>query len=109
MPFSTLSLVAVGASAILALALTPVVRAIARAVGMIAKPKSDRWHKKPTAMLGGVAIWFSVLIAYFLFVPHSTYGWVIIYSSTFLFLVGLADDLLNTKPYQKLIGQVMGS
>ena len=30
-------------------------------------------------------------------------------ASTFLFLVGLADDFLHTKPYQKLIGQVMGS
>ncbi|MDQ2921413.1 MAG: hypothetical protein M3R52_07370, partial [Acidobacteriota bacterium] len=109
MPFRTLSLVAVAASAILALTLTPIVRAFARAVGMIAKPKSDRWHKKPTAMLGGVAIWLSVLIAYFVFVPPSPYGWVIIGASTFLFLVGLADDLLNTKPYQKLIGQVMGS
>ena len=30
-------------------------------------------------------------------------------ASTFLFLVGLVDDFLHTKPYQKLIGQVMGS
>jgi len=109
MPFSSLSLVAVAASIILALALTPIVRAFARRVGIIAKPKSDRWHKEPTAMLGGVAIWLSVLIGYFLFVPHSDYGWVIISASTFLFLVGLADDLLDTKPYQKLIGQVMGA
>jgi UDP-GlcNAc:undecaprenyl-phosphate GlcNAc-1-phosphate transferase len=109
MPFTTLSLVAVAASAVLALALTPLVRAFARSIGVIAKPKSDRWHKKPTAMLGGVAIWLSVLIGYFVFVPASPYGWVIIDASTFLFLVGLADDLLNTKPYQKLIGQVMGS
>jgi UDP-GlcNAc:undecaprenyl-phosphate GlcNAc-1-phosphate transferase len=85
------------------------VRAFARSVGMIAKPKSDRWHKKPTAMLGGVAIWLPVVIGYFLFVPSSPYGWVILSASTFLFLVGLVDDLLNTKPYQKLIGQVMGS
>ncbi len=109
MPFSSLSLVAVSASVILAVALTPIVRAFARRVGIIATPKSDRWHKKPTAMLGGVAIWLSVVIGYFVFVPPSPYGWVILGASTFLFLVGLADDLLNTKPYQKLIGQVMGS
>lgn len=109
MPFSSLSFLAVAASAILALALTPIVRGFARRVGVIAAPKSDRWHKKPTAMLGGVAIWLSVVIGYFVFVPPSPYGWVIMGASTFLFLVGLADDLLNTKPYQKLIGQVMGS
>ncbi len=76
---------------------------------MVATPKTDRWHKKPTAMLGGVAIWLSVIISYLAFVPHSPYGWVVIGASTFLFLVGLVDDILHTKPYQKLIGQVMGS
>src|SRR6266480_7907617 len=107
MPFSSLSFLAVAASVILALALTPIVRAFARRVGIIATPKSDRWHKKPTAMLGGVAIWLSVVIGYFVFVPPSPYGWVRLDASTFIFLVGLADDLLNTKLYQKLIGQVM--
>jgi UDP-GlcNAc:undecaprenyl-phosphate GlcNAc-1-phosphate transferase len=109
MPFSPLNLLAVAASLIFALVLTPVVRAIARRFGVVAKPKTDRWHKKPTAMLGGVAIWLSVVITYLLFVPHTPYGWVIIKASSFLFLVGLIDDLIHTKPYQKLIGQVLGS
>ncbi|HYJ86870.1 MAG TPA: hypothetical protein VEW46_12485 [Pyrinomonadaceae bacterium] len=97
------------ASAALALTLTPLVRALARRVGMVAKPKSDRWHKKPTAMLGGVAIWLTVVIGYFLFVPPNPYSGRILLASTFLFVVGLLDDILHTKPYQKLIGQVMGA
>jgi len=109
MPFSPLNLLAVAASIMFALVLTPVVRAIARRFGVVAKPKTDRWHKKPTAMLGGVAIWLSVVTAYLLFVPHTPYGWVILKASSFLFLVGLIDDLIHTKPYQKLIGQVLGS
>jgi UDP-GlcNAc:undecaprenyl-phosphate GlcNAc-1-phosphate transferase len=109
MPFNSFHLLAVAASTILALALSPIVRNLARRIGMVAKPKTDRWHKKPTAMLGGVAIWLSVVISYLTFVPHTPYGWVVIGSSTFLFLVGLADDIFQTKPYQKLIGQVMGS
>jgi len=109
MPFSSLNLLAVAASSGLALTLTPIVRILARRIGMVATPKTDRWHKKPTAMLGGVAIWLSVIISYLAFVPHSPYGWVVIGASTFLFLVGLVDDILHTKPYQKLIGQVMGS
>jgi UDP-GlcNAc:undecaprenyl-phosphate GlcNAc-1-phosphate transferase len=109
MPISPLNLLAVAASLIFALVLTPVVRAVARRFGVVAKPKTDRWHKKPTAMLGGVAIWLSVVITYLLFVPHTPYGWVIIKASSFLFLVGLIDDLIHTKPYQKLIGQVLGS
>jgi UDP-GlcNAc:undecaprenyl-phosphate GlcNAc-1-phosphate transferase len=109
MPFSSRNLLAFVASVILALVLTPLVRALARRVGMVAKPKTDRWHKKPTAMLGGVAIWLSVVIGYLVFVPRTPYGWRIVLASTFLFLVGLADDVLHTKPYQKLIGQVMGA
>ena len=109
MPLNSLNLLAVAAAAILALVLTPLVRLLARRIGMVAKPKTDRWHKKPTAMLGGVAIWLSVIISYFAFVPRTPYGLVIVAASTFLLLVGLVDDFLHTKPYQKLIGQVMGS
>jgi UDP-GlcNAc:undecaprenyl-phosphate GlcNAc-1-phosphate transferase len=109
MPFDTLQLVAVGVSLALTLILTPAVRALARRVGMVAKPKLDRWHKKPTAMLGGISIWLAVVTVYLIFIPHTPYGWVVIGSSTFLFLVGLADDIFHAKPYQKLIGQVMGA
>jgi UDP-GlcNAc:undecaprenyl-phosphate GlcNAc-1-phosphate transferase len=106
---SASKLLALAMSFGLALVLTPLVRALARRARLVAKPKSDRWHKQPTAMLGGVAIWASVVVAYLAFVPSTPYGWVIIYSSTFLFLVGLLDDLIHTKPYQKLIGQILGA
>src|SRR5215813_4971517 len=93
----------------LAVALTPLVRALARRLGFVAKPKTDRWHKKPTAMLGGLSIWLSVVITYLLFLPHNSQTWVIVACSTFLLLVGLVDDILHTKPYQKLIGQIIGA
>jgi UDP-GlcNAc:undecaprenyl-phosphate GlcNAc-1-phosphate transferase len=107
--FSSLQLLAIAASFVLALALTPLVAAMARRLGVVAKPKIDRWHKKPTAMLGGVAIWLAVLIPNLIFVPETTYEWVILRASTFLFFVGLVDDLMHLKPYQKLIGQVLGA
>jgi UDP-GlcNAc:undecaprenyl-phosphate GlcNAc-1-phosphate transferase len=109
MPFSPRTLLAVAASFALALILTPVVRAFARRFGSVAVPKTDRWHKKPTAMLGGIVIWLSVLITYAIFISETTYGMFILLASTFLFLVGLVDDLIHIKPYQKLIGQILGS
>src|SRR5687768_12842250 len=109
MPFSPRTLLAVAASFILALLLTPLVRSFARRYGFVAAPKSDRWHKKPTAMLGGTAIWLSVIITYFVFISGTTYGKFILLASTFLFIVGLIDDVLHIKPYQKLIGQILGS
>ena len=109
MPFSPRTLLAVAVAFVLALILTPLVRAFARRTGMVAAPKIDRWHKKPTAMLGGVVIWLTVIIAYFSFIPLTVYGPVILLASTFLFLVGLVDDIIHIKPYQKLIGQILGS
>ncbi|HEU5236273.1 MAG TPA: hypothetical protein VFU37_03980 [Pyrinomonadaceae bacterium] len=93
----------------LAVALTPVVKVLARRLGFVAKPKIDRWHKKPTAMMGGVAIWLAVTLTIVTIVPHTPAGWVIIGATTFLFLVGFVDDWLHIKPYQKLIGQVIGA
>ena len=109
MPFTSINLIGIGASFVLVVVLTPLVRAFARRVGMVAKPKIDRWHKQPTAMLGGVAVWLAVAISYLVFVPHTPHLWVVLRASTFLFLVGLMDDLFHIKPYQKLIGQVLGS
>ncbi|MGI8493837.1 MAG: glycosyl transferase [Pyrinomonadaceae bacterium] len=89
--------------------LTFLVRQAARRYGFVAKPKADRWHQRPTAMMGGVAIFAAVIIVSLLLVPHSDQSWtqtlIILGSSSFLFAVGLIDDILHIKPYQKLIGQ----
>jgi UDP-GlcNAc:undecaprenyl-phosphate/decaprenyl-phosphate GlcNAc-1-phosphate transferase len=92
-----------------AAAITPMVRALARRRGIVAAPKADRWHKKPTAMLGGVAIFAAVIATVLLFVPQTRASWVVLGASTLLFLVGLSDDFLHIKPYQKLIGQIIGA
>jgi len=108
-PFKPSNLIPLLVSFALAVALTPIVRLLARRLGFIAKPKTDRWHKKPTAMMGGVGIWLAVIITYVTLVPHTGTGWVVAGAASFLFLVGLVDDWLHIKPYQKLIGQVIGA
>jgi UDP-GlcNAc:undecaprenyl-phosphate/decaprenyl-phosphate GlcNAc-1-phosphate transferase len=109
MLFSSSQLLPAAAALALSLVLTPLVRAFARRYGVIARPRSDRFSKRPTAMMGGVAIYLAVLLAYLLFVPHTREGWVVMGASSALFVVGLVDDFLNIKPYQKLIGQVLGA
>ena len=109
MSFSPRTLLAVAASFCLALVLTPLVRACARRFGFVAVPKTDRWHKNTTAMLGGTAIWLSVVITILAFRLHTPYSKHILLASSFLFLVGLLDDIVHIKPYQKLIGQILGS
>ncbi len=89
--------------------LTYLVRGAARRYGLVAAPKADRWHKKPTAMMGGAAIFLTTILIYLLFIPKTTESLVIVGGSSFMFLVGLLDDILNIKPYQKLVGQLIGA
>jgi UDP-GlcNAc:undecaprenyl-phosphate GlcNAc-1-phosphate transferase len=102
-------LIAGASSFVLAAALTLGVRAFAHRVGQVAKPKGDRWHKRPTAMLGGVGIFLATLLGYLVFVPKSPESIVILGGASWLFVVGLIDDLYNIKPYQKLFGQLIGA
>ncbi len=102
-------LVAGGISVAVAVLLTLLVRRFARQFDFVAKPKSDRWHKRPTAMLGGTAIFLATLLMYAAFVPKTQESLIILVGSTFLFFVGLLDDILNIKPYQKLVGQLFGA
>src|SRR6476646_3911529 len=88
---------------------TYLARYFARQYGFVAKPKADRWHSRPTAMLGGSAIFAATVLAYLLFVPHTYESIIVVSASSILFVVGLVDDLLHIKPYQKLIGQMIGA
>src|SRR5205807_3767520 len=72
-------------------------------------PKLDRWHQKPTALLGGVAILLSVAVPCLLLLPLTSQDLVILAAGALLGLVGLVDDRLGIKPYQKLAGQVMAA
>jgi UDP-GlcNAc:undecaprenyl-phosphate/decaprenyl-phosphate GlcNAc-1-phosphate transferase len=95
---------------VLAIFSTFVVRKLARQFGFIARPTNERWHKRPTAMMGGVAIFLTTVVMYLLFAAsHTTESWIILGGSALLFLVGLIDDILRIKPYQKLFGQLIGA
>jgi len=97
------------AALLVSLAATFLVRAFARRYKFVAKPKLDRWHKKPTAMLGGVAIFVTTALMFAIFGPKTHDSLIVFAGASFLFLVGLLDDILNIKPYQKLIGQLIGA
>jgi UDP-GlcNAc:undecaprenyl-phosphate/decaprenyl-phosphate GlcNAc-1-phosphate transferase len=103
------ALLPIAAAFIFGVVLTPIVRRIARRFGAVAQPKPDRWHRKPTAMFGGVAIYLSVALTYWLFMPHNRGSLIVLTCSTLLFLIGTIDDIFHIKPHQKLIGQIIGA
>jgi UDP-GlcNAc:undecaprenyl-phosphate GlcNAc-1-phosphate transferase len=81
---------------------TYVTRAVARHVGFVAKPRAERWHKRPTALAGGVGIFFA-------FAPAMAYfhQWLLLLGASTMFLLGLVDDVFQLKPYAKLASQLV--
>jgi len=99
---------------LLAAILTPLIRAAAVKKGYVAHPREDRWHRKPTGLLGGIGIFISLMAAwqvgglvsgryaeFILLLTPVALGGVAI------FILGLIDDILDINPHYKLIGQVM--
>jgi len=90
---------------IIALLCTPLMRKVAFARGIVAKPKQDRWHRNPTALLGGVVIYIATVFSVvFLNFQRGLLIWLA--ASTVIFLVGVYDDFRRISPYTKLIIQI---
>ena len=96
--------IAVSAAVVFTLA----VRTAARRWKLIAKPRPDRWHKKPTALYGGIAIFaaFFVTTLFLHKTPHVAGSHLLLACSGGMFLLGLIDDAAHLKPYAKLVGQI---
>ena len=95
-------LVAVAGAAVL----TPVAMWLARRLGAVANPRSDRWSKRPTPTLGGIAIYLSYTATLISFVPLTSEIIGLLVAGGAVFLLGLADDLRPLRPSVKLSGQV---
>jgi UDP-GlcNAc:undecaprenyl-phosphate GlcNAc-1-phosphate transferase len=84
---------------------TLLVRAFAIKYNLVAKPKQDRWHKKPTALLGGIAIYAASTLSFLLFsFNKNLLIWLI--APTVIFFVGIYDDFRKIRPYAKLLIQI---
>lgn len=89
--------------------LTLGVRTVARRFRLVAKPRADRWHKKPTAMYGGVAIFLAFMATATILhrAPYVAGSNLLLLCTAGMFFVGLVDDVFHLKPYAKLVGQIV--
>ncbi len=99
---------------ILSAALTPLVRRDALRRGWVAEPRGDRWHTRPTALMGGVAIFaaFSVALAAApLLNPAASLHkyFHLLLCATLAFMLGLIDDIHHLSPQTKLVGQLIAA
>jgi len=97
-----------GIALVVSLVATLGVRTLARRLGWVAKPRPDRWHRKPTALYGGVGIFLGFLVAYLWRRPADVRGdTLLVVCASGMFLLGLVDDRVQLKPYAKLVGQIV--
>ena len=106
-------------SLVLTLALTPLVRAMSRRLGMVDKPDPRRINKVPIPRGGGLAIVAGVLLPYMVFhlvtgrpcvqglEDSSAYRLAVL--AVLVSLVGLADDRYSLSPRVKLLLQCVAA
>lgn len=82
------------------------VRRMALNLDLVDRPSGRKIHKSPVPRIGGVALYLASLIGAlpFLFEQTETIG--ILIAVTFIFLIGLLDDLIDLPPKVKLAGQI---
>jgi len=90
---------------VLSLGLVPVARLLATRSGYIAAQRADRWHQRPVALFGGVAIGVTVLIGLFVFNEFRQIG-VLLGGAGLIFVTGLIDDVRPLRPSTKLVIQI---
>ncbi|MEF8866827.1 MAG: hypothetical protein V5A20_13810, partial [Salinibacter sp.] len=95
-------------SALGVLLLTPLVIWLARRLEWVAYPREDRWHGRPTALMGGIAIYGAATIGLFVALPPEDV-WAVWSGATLMFAVGAVDDLARIQPAAKLAAQVVAT
>lgn len=109
LPFRDL-LAAGGAAFVACALLTPLVGRLAVRLGVVAKPRPDRWAGRPVPMLGGLAVYAALLIGTLAGADAlSPTGAGLLLGGAFLMAIGALDDKYAFRPQTKLIAQIMGA
>ena len=99
------SLTAAAISFFAAVSLTPLVIRAATSRGWVANPKADRWHTKPTALMGGIAIYLAISAGWLFMGLSGSLAWIWA-GCSLMFVTGLIDDRIGVAPVIKLLAQI---
>ncbi|HEU5393501.1 MAG TPA: hypothetical protein VFV36_01740 [Candidatus Methylomirabilis sp.] len=94
---------------LLALGLTPLVRALARRGGAMDRPSPRKLHAQPVPLLGGVALYVAIGGAAAFFAQPASGLLGLVAGATLLFLAGLWDDTRGLRPQTKLLFQALAA
>ncbi len=97
-------------SVVISLFMTPIVKRIAVSVGAMDIPKDERRvHNKPMPLMGGLAIYISVIISSLIFLPIDKTLISIIIGGTIIVISGIIDDIKDLSPKVKLLFQIIAA
>ena len=106
----TLALVTAAIALLLSLAVTPVARRLALAIGMADAPGGRRIHTRLIPRGGGVAVAIATVVACAVCVGLPTgLSMFALAGGAILLVVGLTDDLVSMRPHTKLLGQLVAA
>lgn len=87
--------------------LVPMVRRTALKLGLVDRPGNRKIHKSPVPRVGGVALFMAGLLGAMPFLHSNPETFGVLLAATFIFIIGLLDDLLDLPPRVKLAGQIL--
>lgn len=94
----------------ISLIMTPIVRRFAIRIGAVDIPKDDRRiHKTAMPLMGGLAIYISVIASAIYFLPLEKTEMSILLGATLILIAGIIDDLREMSPKLKLAFQILAS
>ena len=94
-------------SIIISIFMTPVAKGIAIKAGALDIPKDERRiHKKPMPLMGGLAIFISIIVTSIIFLPMDKTLISIMAGGSIILASGIIDDIKGLSPKIKLIFQI---
>src|SRR5262245_27507500 len=91
----------------LSLAVTLVTERVMKRLGVVARPRADRWHREPVPLLGGVAIVLATIVPSLLIAGRAWNIVALVALAGAMAVVGLVDDLAHLSPPQKLLAELL--
>ena len=87
--------------------LTPIVIKLGIHYKLFDSFSSRKIHTSPIPRIGGIAIYFSILISSIALLPLNNLTLSLLSGMTIIFITGLLDDIIGLSAFQKLFGQIL--
>lgn len=103
-------ILALGVAFLISFAATPMVISLAHKVNAIDVPKdARRVHKKPTPLIGGLAIFYGFIVSVLCFATLDRETMGILIGCVIIVTVGVIDDITDMKAIIKLLCQIIAA